>query len=113
MASISVPATFMADWNLFCLRAGLDRLEQNRLRDQVRADFAGLGAHIIETAAVYRFCDATWGYVPSAELARGYLASLRWWPADPTIFQRLGPMLLAKLCAQVAGAIPGPPAEQA
>lgn len=111
MSTISVPAGFLADWNLFCARAGLDRFEQQRLRERVRADFGGLGAHISETAAVYRFCDATWGFVPSAELARGYCASKRWWPADETIWTRLGPLLLARLCACVAGAIPWPAEE--
>lgn len=108
-ARITVPATFMADWELFCARAGLDRFEQQDLREQVRADFATVGAWIIETAAVYRFCDATWGYVPTPELCQGYLASKFWWPADETIFKRMGIMLLARLCAQVAGAIPGDP----
>jgi hypothetical protein len=112
-ASITVPATFMADWQLFCERAGLDRIEQQRLREQVRADFATVGAWVAETAAVYRFCDATWGYMPTAELCEGYLWSKRWWPADPTIFKRYGILLLARLCAQVAGAIPAQTAPQA
>lgn len=110
MQTITVPSKFIEDFSLFCERAGLDRLEQQRLREQVRADFAGLGAHIAETAAVYRFCDATWGYVPSAELMRGFLASRRWWPADEAIFTTMGPMLLARLCAKVAGALPSPEA---
>lgn len=104
--AITVPAEFHGQFALFCERAGLDRVEQNRLRDQVRTDFAGLGAHISETAEVYRFCDEVWGYVPSAQLARGYCASKGWWPADETIWMRGAPLLLAKLCAQVAGRIP-------
>lgn len=106
--AIAVPASFHDDWSLFVTRAGLDRIEQNRLREQVRADFAGLGAHISEMAAVYRFCDETWGYVPSAELARGYCASKRWWSSDEMIWKRGAPLQLAKLCAQVAGTIPWP-----
>lgn len=108
MGKITVPVTFAADFEYLCTCMGLDRLEQQHLREQVRADFATVGAWVTETAAVYNFCFTTWGYVPSAELAEGYLASKRWWPADPTIFKRLGPMLLARLCAQVAGAVPWP-----
>ena len=107
-APITVPAGFHDDWRLFIERAGLDRVEENQLRAAVRADLAGVGGHILETAAVYRFCDETWGYLPSAQLARGYCASKRWWPADDALFERLGPLLLGKLCAQVAGAIPWP-----
>lgn len=113
MATITVPAGFMADWDYYVARAGLDRVEQNELRAQVRADFAGLGAHISETAAVYRFCDATWGGLPTAELARGFCAVFRWYPEDDGLFNRLGSLLLGKLCAQVYGAVPWPkpPAE--
>ena len=100
MASIIVPKTFVADFSFFCERAGLDRLEQQQLREAVRADFEGIGAHIAETAAVYRFCDSTWGCVPTVKLMRGYLASLDWYPADETIFERFGPLLLALLCGR-------------
>lgn len=101
MASITVPATFMADWNYFCDRAGLDRFEQGALREDVRRDFATVGGWVVETAAVYRFCDATWGRLPTPELCRGYLASLRWFAEDETIFVRCGVLVLAKLCWQV------------
>lgn len=104
-ATITVPADFPGQFLYLCGKMGLDRIEQQRLREQVRADFAAVGAWVAETAAVYRFCDETWGYVPSAELCQGYLASKRWWPADEMIFKTMGPMLLARLCAQVAGVI--------
>ena len=106
MASIIVPKTFVEDFRFFCERTEMSRLEQQQLREAVRADFEGIGAHIAETAAVYRFCDATWGRVPTVELMRGYLAGLHWWPDDESIFERFGPLLLALLCAQVAGVIP-------
>lgn len=108
-ARITVPTSFPGDFEFLCGKMGLDRHEQQDLREQVRADFAIVGAWVVETAAVYRFCDATWGELPTPELCRGYLASNRWWPADDTIFTRMGVMLLARLCAQVAGAIPGDP----
>lgn len=105
-ASITVPVSFPGDFAFYCERAGLDRQEQQRLREQVRADFASVGAWVAECAAVYRFCDATWGYMPTPELCEGYLSYKRWWPADPTIFKRYGILLLARLCAQVAGVLP-------
>jgi hypothetical protein len=106
--AIAVSQAFMADWQLFCERAGLDRREQAELRQAVREDFATVGAHISETAEVYRFCDDVWGYVPDARLARGYCASKGWYAADENIWMRFGPLLLAKICAQVAGRIPWP-----
>lgn len=112
-ASITVPASFIGEFEYLCGKMRIDRMEQQRLREQVRADFATVGAWVTETAAVYRFCDATWGYLPTPELCEGYLWSKRWWAADPTIFQRYGVLLLARLCAQVAGALPAqttPPA---
>lgn len=108
MDAITVPASFVEDFKFFCARAGLDQMEQNQLRHQVRADFAGLGAHITETAAVYRFCDKNWGGLPTAELARGFCAVFKWYPEDDGLFNRLGPLLLGKLCAQVYGAVPWP-----
>jgi hypothetical protein len=112
--TITVPASFVDDFKYFCERAGLDRMEQDELRAQVRADFAGLGAHITETAAVYRFCDKHWGGLPTAELARGFCAVFKWYAdGDEGMWTRLGPLLLGKLCAQVYGAVPWPkpPAE--
>lgn len=106
--TITVPAAFAEDFTFFCQRAGLDNMEKNRLRDQVRADFAGLGAHITETVAVYRFCDNLWGGLPSAAIARGFCAVFKWYPEDDTMFERIGPLLLGKLCAQVGGGLPPP-----
>lgn len=107
-APIVVTGAFANDFAFYCQRAGIVGAEQQRLRDAVRADFATMGAWVTETVAVYRFCDEVWGYLPSAELCQGYLASKGWWPEDDTIFTRLGPLLLAKLCAQAAGVIPWP-----
>ena len=108
-SSITVPTSFPGEFEYLCGKMGLTWLEKQRLKDDVRRDFATVGAWVIETAEVYRFCDDTWGYVPTPELCEGYLASKHWWPADPGIFQTVGVMLLARLCAQVAGVIPGDP----
>jgi hypothetical protein len=105
-APIKVTGAFVNDFNFYCDRAGIIGPERERLRQDVRADFATVGGFISETVAVYRFCDKTWGYLPSPAYCEGYLASKGWFPADPTIFQRWGILLLAKLCAQAAGVIP-------
>ena len=107
-APITVTGKFVNEFNEYCQRLGLTGPERERLRQDVRRDFAAVGGFISETVAVYRFCDETWGYLPTPRLCEGYLASKGWWPADPTIFQRCGVLLLAKLCAQVAGVIPWP-----
>lgn len=105
-AQITAPASFHRDFEELCRRIEATGPERQRLREAVRADFSGVGRWVIETVAVYRFCDETWGHLPSPELCEGYLASKRWWPADPGIFKSSGVMLLARLCAQVAGVIP-------
>jgi hypothetical protein len=107
-APITVPGAFVRDFNEYCERTGLTGPERERLRQEVRRDFATAGGFISETVAVYRFCDEVWGYLPSPAYCEGYLAARGWFPADPTIFQRMGVLLLAKLCAQVAGVIPWP-----
>ena len=106
MAAITVPASFVHDFNYYCDRAGLNNAERGDLRMAIREDFETVGKHVSEMAATYRFCDEVWGYVPSAEICKGYLASLRWWAEDETIFTRWGPLLLARLCAEVAGKLP-------
>lgn len=107
-AMINVPASFIDDWRYFCKCAGLDSVEQNQLRQQVREDFDRVGAHIVETAAVYRFCNEKWGGLPTSYRARAFCGARHWWPADDGLFDRLGPLLLGKLCAQVAGVVPWP-----
>lgn len=107
-ATITVPAQFVEDFNFFCERTGMSQNEQNQLRHQVRADFAGLGAHITETAAVYRFCDNLWGDLPTADIAKGFCAVFNWYSEDDGMWTRLGPLLLGKLCAQVGGGLPKP-----
>ena len=98
-APITVSAQFKADFQFYCERAGLDHREQNTFKDAIRADFATVGAWVSETAEVYRFCDAKWPHgMPTARLCEGYLASLRWWPADPSIFARWGIVRLVRLC---------------
>lgn len=107
-APIKVGHAFVADFNFLCQRLEIVGPEETRLREDVRRDFDTVGAWVSETAAVYRFCDEVWGALPTAELCQGYLKSKGWWPADETIFTRYGIMLLAKLCAMVAGAVPWP-----
>lgn len=110
-APITVTGKFANEFAFYCGRAGIVGAEQQRLREAVRHDFETVGAWVSEMAAVYRFIDETWGYMPTSQLCEGYLASKSWWPADPTIFQRCGILLLARLCAAAAGVIPWP-AEQ-
>lgn len=110
-AAITVPAGFVEDFKFFCERAGLDVNEQHQLRHKVREDFARVGAHITETAAVYRFCDIHWRGLPSADQAQAFCAVFGWKPDDDGMFKRLGPLLLGKLCAQVYGVVPWPTAE--
>jgi hypothetical protein len=112
-APIRVTGAFVNDFNEYCERAGLTGPERERLRQDVRADFATVGGFISETVSVYRFCDETWGYLPTPRLCEGYLASKGWYPEDPTIFQRCGILLLAKLCAQAAGVISWPDGQTA
>lgn len=107
-APITVTGKFVNDFAFYCERAGIVGREQQQLREAVRRDFATVGAWVEEMAAVYRFMDETWGYVPPVEFCEGYLASRGWWPADETIFKRWSILLLVRLCAQAAGVIPGP-----
>lgn len=110
-APIVVTGKFVNDFNFYCERAGIVGPELQRLREAVRRDFETVGAWVTEMAAVYRFMDETWGYVPPVQFCKGYLASKGCWPADETIFERWGILLLVRLCAQAAGVIPWP-AEQ-
>lgn len=105
-APITVTGKFANDFDFYCQRAVIHGAEQQRLREAVRRDFGPMSVWVTEMAAVYRFIDSTWGYMPTPELCEGYLASKLWWPADPTIFKRWGILLLARLCAQAAGVIP-------
>lgn len=105
---IAVPTGFKADFSLMCSRAGMTEREVHILRNQIRERSADLVPWVQETAAVYRFCDATWGEgrMPTPDLCQGLLAHHGWYPEDEGMFQRQGILLLAKLCAQVAGAMP-------
>jgi hypothetical protein len=110
VAPINVPAGFVQDFDLYCDRSRLTDWEKGKLRDQVRADFEAWGPVIQRTAAIYRFVDETWGgilrYVdfPPARYAEGFLAGLGWFPADPEMFERCGPMLIFGVCLDVAAA---------
>lgn len=104
-APITVTGKFANDFAFYCARAGIVGREQQQLREAVRRDFDAVGAWVTEMAAVYRFVDKTWGYMPSPELCEGYLAHLGIWPDDPTIFKRYGILVLAKMCAEAAGAL--------
>lgn len=105
---IRIPLGFREDFDFYCDRAGLDAAEREEMRDAVRADFKNVGGWIVEAAAVYRFCDRLWGGEPTLDQVREYVRSVGWSPADPTIFDRFGIMLLARVCASVAGVIPMP-----
>lgn len=107
-AAITVTGKFVNDFNFYCERAGIVGRELQQLKDAVRRDFETVGAWVTEMAAVYRFMDETWGYMPPVSYCEGYLASKGWWPADETIFQRWAPLLLVRLCAMAAGVIPAP-----
>ena len=101
-APITVPPSFTVDFKYYCSKAGLDRYEQDELRNRIRMDFAGAGGWVTEMAEVYRFCEKNWlDRMPTPDQCRGYLESLRWWPEDETIFRRLGILLLAQLCRTV------------
>lgn len=106
VAPITVTGAFVNSFNFYCDRAGIVGPDLQRLRDAVRADFETVGTWVMEMAEVYRFIDRTWGYMPTPALCQGYLATLRWWAEDESIFQRCGILLLVRLCAQVAGVIP-------
>lgn len=107
---ITVPAGFVADYDLYCDRSRMTDWEKGKLRDQVRADFAAWGPVIQRTAAIYRFVDERWApfmrYTdfPPARYAEGFLAGLGWFPADPEMFERCGPMLIFGICMDVAAA---------
>lgn len=109
---ISVPNGFKDDFDLVCDRAGMDWRDKNEYRDMVRLDFAVLGAHIQEQAAIYRYCDSVYGVgvLPTPAQCEAFLARKGRYPEDGTIFRRWGIMLLARECAIVAGALQGEPA---
>lgn len=110
VAPINVPAGFKDDFELYCTRLGLTEWEKGKLRDQVRADFGCWGPVIQRTAAIYRFVDERWratlNYVdfPPVRYAEGFLASHGWFPADPEMFTKCGPMLIFGVCLDVAAA---------
>lgn len=109
-APITVPGGFVADFDVYCMRSRLTDWEKGKLRDQVRADFTSWGPVITRTVQIYRFVDEHWGrYVRYADLppvryAEGFLASHGWFPADPEMFERCGPMLIFGVCLDVAAA---------
>ena len=102
-APINVPSGFKADWNLVCDHYGYSGREMSMLRNAVRENFDTVGAWVQATAKVLRFCQETWGSMPTPDLCRGFLASKGQFPADDTIFKRWGIVLLARLCADAAG----------
>jgi hypothetical protein len=105
-APIAVTGKFVNDFSFYCARAGIFGREQQQLKDAVRRDFDGVGGWVTEMAAVYRFMDETWGYVPPVAYVKGFLASRGWWPDDETVFERWGILLLVRECARAAGVIP-------
>jgi hypothetical protein len=104
MNAITVPAGFVADFDLYCERSRMDRRDSIAMRDIVRADYASWAPIIRRAAAVYRFVDATWGRMPTAAQCESYMASLRHFP-DPTAFTHCGIGLLIEKCAELAGVI--------
>jgi len=105
-APIQVPAGFKAEFAYYCARAGIVGREEAVLRNAVRADFDTVGRWVQESAALYRFVDATWGgYMPTPELCLGYLASKGQFYEDEALFKRLGILLQVKMCALAAGAL--------
>lgn len=109
-ATINVPAGFVQDFDQYCARSHLTEWEKGKFRDQVRADFAAWGPVIQRTARIYRFVDKTWlGLLryedfPPVRYAEGFLAGLGWFPADPEMFTKAGPMLIFGLCLDVFNA---------
>ncbi|SAK98494.1 hypothetical protein AWB80_07535 [Caballeronia pedi] len=107
---IRVPPGFLQDFDLYCARSGVTEWEKGKLRDQVRADFAAWGPVIQRTAAIYRFIDDRWRSTlryrdfPPVRYAEGLLASMGWFPADPDLFMKCGPMIIFGLCMDVAAA---------
>ncbi len=98
MATITVPASFVSDFEYLCARMDLSRSEAQKLREDVRRDFATMGTWVVDTVKAYRFCDETWnGVLPTAELAEGYLNSMGQWP-ELALLKTMGPVLLAQLC---------------
>jgi hypothetical protein len=110
VAPITVPAGFVQDFDLYCARSHMTDFDKGKLREQVRADFAGWGPVIMRTAAVYRFIDERWRatlhYVdfPPVRYAEGFLASHGWFPEDPDMFTKCGQLLIFGLCMDVAAA---------
>ncbi|HEX7906728.1 MAG TPA: hypothetical protein VF534_01365 [Paraburkholderia sp.] len=112
-AQISVPAGFVQDFDLYCERSQMAEFEKGKLRDQVRADFAAWGPVIQRAARIYRFVDEQWSGslryedFPPVRYAEGFLAGLGWFPADPEMFSKAGPMLIFGLCLDVFNASRG------
>ena len=98
---ITVPASFIADFNLVMSRSDITGPDADAMRKAIRADFERSSKWVTDTANVYRFIDKTWGFMPSPDLCRGYLASLGHYPDDDTVFDRLGIMLLAQECMRL------------
>lgn len=106
MATITVSAAFVADFKYLCEHDGLTRFEEQALRESIRADFETMGPWVTETVRLYRFMHETWLRLPRPEWCRGYMASRGFFPADDSVFQRFGIMLLVRMCAEIAGVIP-------
>jgi hypothetical protein len=101
MTAITVPRGFLDDFNLVMSRNDITGPDADAMRKAIRADFERAGAWATATAAVYRFCDATWRGLPTPDLCRGYSASLGHYPEDDTVFERWGIMLLAQECMRL------------
>jgi hypothetical protein len=110
MNQIAVPPGFLADFDLYCERSGMDRWAADDFKHRVREDYDGWAPVITRAAAVYRFTDATWGptlgkgRMPSVRLCEGYMASLGYFP-DPSFFRNDALGILLEKCAELAGVI--------
>ena len=102
-APIAVPAGFRRQFDLVCSHFDYTARETNTLRNAIRENFETMGPWVQATAKVIQFCYDTWGGMPTPDLCRGFLASKGQFPADDTIFNRWGILLLATLCADAAG----------
>jgi len=110
MSRIRVPPEFVADFDLYCERAGMDRWDADDFRVVVREDYEAWAPVIRRQAAVWRFVDETWGpcigkgRLPPMRLIEGYMASRGYFP-DPSAFKCCGLGILLEKCAELAGAI--------
>jgi hypothetical protein len=98
MSDIVVPKSFVDDFNFVMAHYGVIGCDSDDIRKSVRAHFNTDSVWVTETAALLRWMTATWRGMPTPDLCRGYMAACRHWPADDTVFQRWGILLLVREC---------------